>query len=83
METVSVDKVKLRLAEIPIGGTVEPEVLIATFSLDQVRKWASNHLVPQEGDYWEIGVYREDENDEYRLAVHEHEGFRETDEVPR
>ncbi|HIB64954.1 MAG TPA: hypothetical protein EYO33_07555 [Phycisphaerales bacterium] len=75
VENVSFDKVELRIAEIPVGGTAEPEILIAAFSLDQVSDWAAGHLTPREGNYWEIGVYREDGKEKYRLAVHEQEGL--------
>ncbi len=80
VESVSSEQVRLRLAETFAGSASEPEVLIATFSLDQLRGWSLIDLDPHEGDYWEIGVYREGDKEQYRLFVHDQVRFPEADE---
>ena len=80
VEAVVDSKVDLRLAETPVDGVHEPEVLLATFALDQLQEWSLTTLAPKTGDYWEIGAYRRGDNEQYRLFVRDHVRFQEADE---
>lgn len=80
VKAVGEEMVDVHIAEIPVENSTEPSVLFSSLPVEQLHGWAVMPLKPQEGDYWEIGVYDRGGNEQHKLVINNESNFPEVDE---